>query len=844
MIISLNWLKKFIDIEVPIDKLVELIGSRLVEIEQVIDLGKKYEGIVVAKVVRVKPHDNADKLSVVHIDDGGTTPDVSRLEDSLVEVVCGAPNVHEGMLVAWMPPGVTVPSTAGLPEPLVLTSRELRGVISNGMLGSAKELAVGEDHAGIVDIDASVEPGTPFAKAYELDDYLLDIENKSLTHRPDCFGIIGFAREVAAIQGKKFQSPEWLLSLQPKLYDKHDVEGIKEPTVAIENPDLCPRYEVAVIAGVDPNAQSPLVIQSYLRRVGVRPRSAVVDITNYLMLVTGHPLHAFDYDKFVAKSGGDPHVTVRAGREGEKLTLLDGRTVDIASQDILICAGGKPVALAGAMGGNETEVDEGTKNILLESATFNLYNIRGTAMRHGVFSEAATRFTKGQAAAQTAPVIASAIRMLSDIAGGTRASEIVDQYPGKEEPMAVSFRVEHVNDVLGSSLNANEIKSVLEDVEFTVSSSDGFHTHEPELAVQVPYWRGDIHIPEDVIEEVGRIRGFDNIEPVLPTRPYQAKAPELFEQFRYGVRSSLVRAGANEILTYNFVHSRLIQTARQDPNQAFKIVNALSPELEHYRLSITPNLLEKVHPNIKQGFREFALFEMNKVHQQGVMVSDDNQIPLESQRLALVFAADSKQAKKYNGAPFYQAKKYLEYLASKLHAQLEYQPLTNAEEPVHVQLQAPFEPKRSALIRIDGRTIGVVGEFLSAVKKDLKLPDFIAAFELDLAALHAAIVDSASPYKPLSRYPGTEQDISLRVASDVPFGDVADTVKQALGSAQFEWQVEPIDIYQPDKDAQHKHVTLRVRLTNHEATITTDQASNLVKQVVEAARDKLGAEQV
>jgi phenylalanyl-tRNA synthetase beta chain len=839
VIISVNWLKKFTHIDASIDELAELIGSRLVEIEEVIDLGKKYEGIIVAKVKRVKPHDNADKLSVVHIDDGGNTPGVNRMEDGLVEVVCGAPNVREGMLAAWMPPGITVPSTADLAEPLVLASRELRGVISNGMLGSAKELAVGEDHTGIVDIDLDVQPGTPFAKAFELDDYLLDIENKSLTHRPDCFGIIGFAREAAAIQGKKFTSPEWYKSLEPKLYDKKEAEGIKEPSVSIEDPALCPRYEAVVIAGVDSKLPSPAVIQSYLRRVGVRPISAVVDITNYLMLVTGHPLHAFDYDKFVAKAGGEPRIVVRAGRQDEELTLLDGRTVEVTSQDILVCAGDTPVALAGAMGGADIEVDDSTKNILLESATFNLFNVRGTAMRHAVFSEAATRFTKGQAAQQTAPVIASAIRMLSDIAGGQRASEIIDEYPGKSEPQTLKVPLELVSDTLGADLGMNDVVSVLENTEFEVDAEAPYT-----IVATPPFWRSDIHIPQDVIEEVGRIRGFDNIAPALPNRPYRAQFPELFEQFRSRVRSSLVRAGANELLTYSFVHSRLLQATGQDVGKAFKIVNALSPDLQHYRLSLVPSLLEKVHSNIKLGYRDFALFEMNKVHEQGKMTRDDNDVPLEFQRLALVFAADSKHAKNYGGAPFYQARRLLEYLAAKLNAQFKYVPVSELTDQHDGQLMAPFEPKRSAAIEVDGRIIGVVGEFRTPVKKALKLPDCTAGFELDLSALHAATVDNPSPYTPLSRFPGTEQDVTLKVAVDLPFAKVVGTAKKALADSRLEWRIEPIDIYQPQQENQFKNITLRIHLTDHNKTITTTQASNVVGQVVQAASNELGAEQV
>lgn len=845
MIISVNWLKKYTDIDISIDELATLIGERLVEIEEVIDLGERYKGIVVARAEKVYKHPNADKLNVVEINDGGINSDVSRLENGLVQVVCGAPNVREGMLVAWIPPGATVPASFGDTEPFVLDARELRGVVSNGMLASGKELAINNDHSGIIDIEGNLAPGAAIADALELNDYLLDIENKSLTHRPDTFGVIGFAREVAAIQGKPFKSPDWLLVTEPTLADIQREEGVLQPTVAVEDPALCPRYEAVVIAGVDSKKQSPLVIQSYLKRVGVRPISAVVDVTNYLMLTTGHPLHAFDYDAFLRiQDGGEaPSVVVRSAREGEKLNLLDGRTVSLAEGDILICAGATPVALAGAMGGSETEVTEDTKNILLESATFNLYNLRNTSMRHGVFTDAVTRFTKGQAAEQTAPVLASATRMLCDIAGGSRASEIIDAYPGRQEQQPIAISLVSINSTLGSHFSIEEIKHTLISIECTVTPGD-----DNTLLVSPPYWRVDLHIPEDIIEEIGRLNGFNTLIPVLPERSYSAVMPAPFEQFKSSLRQNLVRGGANEVLTYSFVPGQLIKAGEQNTSDAYRIVNAISPELQFYRTSLMPSLLDKVNGNLRSGYDKFALFEINKVHVKGSIDQDDSGLPKEHSRLAFVIAATDKAATEaYRGAPYYQAKYYLQSLLMR-------QKVTYTLEPLHVQigevsdpafkaLVAPYEPKRSALIRHGDAILGVIGEPKRTVVNSMKLPGWCAAFELLLDEVFSRVTDE-SAYKPLSRFPGTERDICLRIAAEISYQRVVDVILAELQHQPYESSLIPVDIYQKTREDDFKQVTVRIALVSHKETITTESANSVVDKVVAAAQQELKAELV
>ncbi|HRQ86821.1 MAG TPA: phenylalanine--tRNA ligase subunit beta, partial [Candidatus Saccharibacteria bacterium] len=625
MIISVNWLKKYVDIDMPIEELATLIGARLVEIESITSLHDKYRDVVVAKVVTCEPIKDSDHLSLTTIDDGGKVKDVERNEKGHIQVVCGAPNVKEGQTVAWLPPGSVVPETHGSSEPFVLGARKLRGFMSNGMIASAKELDLFDDHTGIVELPLNLRAGESFSKALELDDYLLDIENKSLTHRPDTFGIIGLAREIAGIAGKKFDTPDWLKNTDTPAYS-----GKTPLTAAIQDSELSDRYGVVVLDDVDVSKQSPLWMQSYLARSNIRPINVVVDILNYTMLLTGQPLHAFDYDKTAKLAGGDVDIAVRGGNGRETLTLLDGKEITLDKTDIVITASDKPIALAGAMGGASTAVDEETKRIIIESATFNLYNLRTTQMRHGIFSEAITRFTKGQPAELSAPVLAETVRLLEEYAGATPASKVIDVYPAKQKQPTISVSLQQVNDLLGTDFDSNEVTAILERVEFDVSIKS-----PATFLVTPPYWRADIHISEDIIEEVGRLSGFDEISPTLPHRDMRATRPSSFDQFRGTVRKQLVRAGANEVLTYSFIHGDMMKKVGQNDRLAYKIVNSLSPELQYYRQSLTPSLLAHVYSNIRAGFKQFALFEMNKVHTKQEPLTDEK-VPAELDSLGFV----------------------------------------------------------------------------------------------------------------------------------------------------------------------------------------------------------------
>ena len=841
MKVSVNWLKKFVDIEASIDELVEKIGAQLGAVEEVIDVGAPYQGVVIARVVEVVKHPDADKLSVCRIDDGGVVDDVERDEQGHVQVVCGAPNVTADMLAAWLPPKMVVPATHGDTEPFELSSRKIRGRVSHGMLASAKELGLGDDHSGIVEIDLAAQPGDSFAAVYELNDYVLDIENKMFTHRPDCFGVLGVAREVAGIFGVAFRSPDWYVRGATPSVTKHPSY---ELTIDNQVPEAVPRFGAIVLSDIDV-ADSSLMIRSYLSRHGVRPISNVVDVTNYVMLLTGQPTHAYDVAKLRQVSGqNELQLGARFARAGDTLTLLDGKQLkfDTDEQIILITSHDVPVGVGGVMGGADTEVDDTTTDIVLECASFDMYAIRRASMRLGLFTEAVTRFNKGQSPLQIPPVMTEAVTMLQHATGGAVSSKFIDDHGELAEPSAVTVTSEFIQARLGTDVAADEIKQLLRNVEFHVSSDS------QALHITPPWWRTDIAIAEDIVEEVGRLAGFDTLPDVLPKRPALPAPRDAQIDLKATLRQQLSAAGANEVLTYSFVHRKLLDAVGQDSDMAFRLSNALSPDLQYYRLSVTPSLLSKVHMNIKAGYRDFVLFELGNAHLKDEFDEHEPEVPVEYQRVSLVVAADEKTWQEtYDGAAYYRARHYLDDMLASLGISYELQPLSDVDEAADIiatehswqQLIAPFEPSRSAVVRIAGTIVGVVGEFTSSTRGRLKLPLSTAGFELALQPLLSQ--QQRRRYTPLRRYPAISQDISIKLSAVLPFSDIAALLTRELEQAADHVSITPLDVYQPVDDVSSRHVTFRVNAYSDERTLKTEELSQIFDKLATTAETELDA---
>ena len=841
MKVSLNVIKQLINFELPpVDELAQLINRQLGKVDRVENLAERYRGARVVRVVECAKHPNADRLSVTKIDDRMAVPDVPRDENGLVQVVCGAPNVQAGMWAVWLPPASTVPASILEGEPFTLDARKLRGVLSQGMLAAADELAIGTDHEGIIaltprDLPAgkALQPGADFAALFGLDDYVLDIENKMFTHRPDCFGQLGVAREIAGILHQPFTSPTW--------YNLEQVFGDSDSlplTVSNDIPQLVPRFMAVAIRGVQV-APSPFWLQCQLVAMGAKPINNIVDATNYVMLMTAQPTHAYDYDTL---HGGQ--LGVRMARQGETLALLSGKTIELTPDDIVIADGQGPVALGGIMGGSRTAVSATTTTIVLECATFDMYAVRKMAMRHGVFTDALTRFNKGQSPLQNAAVLNRLIGMV----GGEQASHVVDSKPftsehggildeyfaGKYEPATIDVTSTFINQRLGSHLTENDICTLLNNVEI--------HSHGPEnelgyICLQVPFWRTDLETKEDIVEEIGRLHGFDTVPRQLPMRRIQPARKNPRRELKRVVREALAKAGANEVLSYSFVHERVLRGAGQDPAQAFRLSNALSPDLQYYRLSVLPSLLDKVHANIKAGHSEFMLFEIGKGHTKARMGEDG--LPAEQSLIDLVYSSKKPRA----GAAFYRVRATLDQLAHDSGLTLVYTPVTAAQDdPVY----APFDINRSAHVWVEGseaasqserQLIGVVGELRPAVVKHFKLPDYTAAASLRLDVMEQVWRDTVVHYQPISRYPTTTRDISIQTSTAVTYDELMQAVSSAMTRASETYpditirDLTPLSIYKATPDASHQTTTFRLTLSSSQATLSAERVRSIIRTV-------------
>ena len=803
MKISLNWLKKYVDVKISDEELVRLIGARLVEVEGVIDETHKYDHIYIVRVEKAeKVPDTHLTLCQINVGDV-EVPKVEKNADGLVQVVCGAPNVREGMLAVWIAPGAVVPASVNEDAPFVIGKRKMLGKYeSNGMLAGADELDFDDKHEKIAEIDPEMaKPGGLLADVFGLNDKILEIENKSLTHRPDCFGMIGFAREVAGILGQNFEAGvvSDILSKVVRSLARREVapaargdgpagraprENMDARTPAIEiDGNVCTRYSAIILEKHGELKQKYLTWQdTILAKSGMRPVDPVVDATNCLMLLTGQPLHAFDYDKFIAVGGEEkPEINVRLAKPGEKLVLLDDKEIELSENDIVIASGEVPVALAGAMGGKSTEIDEGTRNIILESATFSLYNLRKTQMAHGIFSEAITRFTKGQSPYQTLAVAEECAGMLSD---GFKVAAVADRYPKPEEEIVVKITTDEINSLLGTEYSKDLIVKTLENVEFVVKEKGDL------LEVAVPAWRMDIHIKEDIIEEVGRLLGYDNITPTLPL--HQTAEPNRMWELKKQIREIMRRLGANELLTYSFVAGKLLEKVGQDPKNSYKIVNSISPELQYIRQSIVPSLLDRAYMNQKIPFDKFALYEMNKVYQKAWGMDVEN-VPVEKMQMGMVLAE-----RKGTGVAYYKAKKYAEELLGEMNISAEFCSLKGDSA-----VSEPFEPKRSAEIVVDGEVIGVVGEFKNSVRLNFKLAEYLAGFELDLDK----ILEKANNKKEI--YLGEVEKRDLTVKTTSTYAEMVGKIEEVLAKHNVVAEIMPISIYQPE-GAKEKSISVHL----------------------------------
>ena len=805
MNVTLNWLKNYIDFEFSASELADRLTMLGVEVESVKRLGAELKGVVVGSVGSIKPHPNADKLVLCQVDIGETEE---------LQIVCGAPNVREGMLA----PVATIGAT--LPIGLTIKRAKLRGEVSHGMLCSEKELGLSEDAAGLMELPTDTPLGTSLSEALGLDDVVFELE--ITPNRPDCLSLIGVAREIRAETGNALKQPQVDLN--------ENETDIRELTsVTIEAPDLCPRYAARVIRGVKVG-QSPAWLQQRLESVGVGVINNIVDITNFVLMEYGQPLHAFDYHKLTENC-----IVVRRATASENITTLDEIERELTPDMLVIADAEKPVALAGIMGGYDSEITETTSDVLLESAYFNPSSIRATAKALGVSTEASYRFERGADPGVVLAALDRAAQLIAELAGGTICKDIVDVYPGQQPLRQVQLRPERVNFILGTTLDTSEMVQILSGLGFN-AKANGTGNYQ----VTVPTFRSDITREIDLIEEVARVHGYDNIPTTLPKGDIPVPAPNPSTEVRKHIKHFLLAAGMMEAINYSFCNPNCFDKIRlnsDDPlRSTLKLQNPLSPEMSVLRTTLLPSLLDNAQHNRNHQIDTIALFEIGSVFLQdgGSSRSDLRIATLEPERVTGVLAGqigDGVYSNPHREPDFYDIKGLVEGILQ----------VCGIVDYTLQKTDAPtFHPGRNAAVLLDDRQLGTFGEAHPEVLENYDLPYKAYLFDFDMEALVDTAI-FAKRFEPIPVYPKVERDLAIVVDKEL-LSDMPTALIYATGGELVE-SVRLFDVYEGEQVPEGKK-SLAYAITYHSATETlTDKAVNaLHDKVVKRLNQELGAE--
>jgi phenylalanyl-tRNA synthetase beta chain len=783
MKLSYEWLSDFLDLDGVTPKEAAEVLTRLgVEVESltVIDLSQ----IVIGKVLEQVPHPRSRKPLWVHqVDIGG-----GRVQ----QIIAGAPNAVPGSLVPVALPGTTVPNGN------VVKDMNIAGFEARGMLCSADELLLGDDHSGILLLDRGT-PGDPLTTVIP-SQAIFDAEVTS--NRPDCMGHLGVARELAAGLDRPLKR-----DFMPAFTGTAEPPGRDLVTVTIDDPDLCSRYIGGVIKGVKVGP-SPDWLQRRLKACGVRPINNIVDITNYVLLEYAQPLHAFDLSKLAGPSG-PPQVRVRRARAGEKLLCLDDVERELTPEMLIIADEARPVAIAGVIGGEETAVTDATIDLLLEAATFNGPSVRQTARALGLRTEASARFEKGLPAELALAGARRAASLIAELAGGSVHREWADVYPRPQEPVLVRIKPSLIDSVLGMHMPLQDAESILKRLGFHVRVLD-----EGEWDVLPPVFRLDVTIPEDLVEEVGRVHGYDQVPPTLPGRRRDRWTPSSLSQGRRLDAAREVLAGAGFTETWNpaLVSGRLLESLRVAA-YALHVSNALSDDMDTLRTTLIPSLLGVVALNRDRGRSDVRVYEIAAAFLE--QVGEKNTQPQEPLRLGVVATAGSTAES--GRQAFYSMKSVLDGCLAALGAPPASYQRAGAEL---------FHPGRCAAVVLDGRQLGHIGELHPTVVAG-RFEGRVVAMELDLEpVLAAARLPRAQP---LPRLPAIERDLAVVVEDHIAAAALLATIKEAGG--QILESARAFDEYHGSQVPEgHKSVAFALTFRSPERTLTDAEVDKVMAE--------------
>jgi phenylalanyl-tRNA synthetase beta chain len=811
----LSWLSEFVTVEADLEEIARRLTMAGIEVENVEQHPATFSDVYVAKVLAVERHPNADRLNLCEVDAGSA---------GHFRVVCGAPNVHIGMTAALakigarLAGGVHGDGAGKLEDAVPLQAATIRGVQSEGMLCSELELGLSKDHEGILELAANAALGEALATYLQLPDSVLDI---AITpNRGDCLSILGLAREISALFGVKLKLPR-LRPVKPAAGSR--ANGHAALTVEIKSPELCPRYAGLPMTGVT-IGPSPIWLRRRLELCGMRSVNNVVDATNYVMLELGQPLHAFDMDRVVDKT-----IIVRAAGEDREFATLDDVKRTLAPTDLMIADREKPLAIAGVMGGQNSEVSASTTSLILESAYFEPITIARTARRLGLRSEASYRFERGIDRGGQVNGLLRAAELIRQTAGGHEAGPMVDVEPVPARRREIDADLDAIGSLLGLTLPATEIKRRLKAVGMEVSANG-----RNRLKVIAPPFRPDINETADIAEEIARLAGLEEIPAIIPTRGIHVAPPDPVRGFIRKTRDVMVGCGLAEAKTIAFMAP--VDNERfpgLNGSEALRVTNPLSAELSEMRRSLLPGLVAALRFNLNREATSFHAFEIGKVF--GV----NDGVPGEAERLAVISYSDYSMGE--IGRPAVKAN----FLTGKgiidTYLRTVWTPEKVKYEPIP-EGQAPFlHPGRSARILIDGKAFGIIGELHPAESLRMEFSESCVLFELDLFQLITYVSLPRQTIATPPKFPAIRRDLALIVGDDVPAERVRQTILE-IGSSLLEG-VELFDVYRGSSIPQgKKSVALACRYRGRDRTLTDDEVNRAHATLVEAAKGRLGAE--
>lgn len=777
MKVSVEWVNSFLEKKLSAKQMADAMELAAIEVEEIIRSGDFDHHIVVGEVLEVTEHPNADKLRLATVDVGNST---------ILEIVCGASNLEPGQKVPVARVG------AKLPNGFEIKKSKIRGVNSNGMICSEAELDISEDHEGIMVLSAEIKVG---AKLVDIITSSEIIDVKTPANRWDLNSIIGVAREVASQTQQKLS----------KDYPEQKYSSVNDFEASVESTDLASSYVLARLK-VGKGKTSPDWLANRLKVSGVRPISAVVDITNYIMLEYGQPLHAFDASKV------DGAIVVRRAVQGEKLTTLDGVVRKLTPEDIVIADNSKVVGFAGVMGGENSEIDENTTEIFLEAASFHPASLRKTAIRNGLRTDASARFERGLP--NSLQLIAlggaggknkGAIDLMIDLAGAELIG--VNSISKPDALTSITADSSRVSRLLGIELNAQKVASEIKKLSFVAQPGSG-----NEVRVQVPWWRTDVTMEADVAEEVIKLIGYESLPSTIPSwRPKQIKFDSHWNNI-WQMKSVLMSLGLFEVSTYSFISPHNIEQVGWDLNGHLKLKNPLSSEQAYLRSSLFPSLLSSAAKN-RHYSKNFGMFELSKLFHK----TQKGQLPHESPYLGIIAVHEKGAYRRVKGA--------IDRLASEFNVDLQVEPFVFDPKIAH--------PSRAAEIVINGERRGIIGQLHPELAAKYKINGEVGYLELDWEAFVGA--SRAKTSKALRKYPEISRDISVELSSDTPWIEV----KKQLSDYKV---VFISDYYGKSLPENKKSLTLRLTFGSDERTLTDKEADKLAQKVVELLKNKFGAQ--